>query len=46
MYTYVCRVPTIAEYLYMITTLRYNNEKAKQILNIQIDKYEIVFGRY
>ena len=27
MYTYECRVPTIAEYLYLIATLRYSNEK-------------------
>ena len=26
MYTYVCRVPTIAEYLYLIATLRYSND--------------------
>ena len=25
------RVPTIAEYLYLIATLRYSNEKAMQI---------------
>ena len=31
MYTYVYRVPTIAEYLYLIATLRYSNEKAMQI---------------
>ena len=38
MYTYVYRVPTISEYLYLIATLRYSNGKAKQIKNIQIDK--------
>ena len=31
MYTYVYRVPSIAEYLYLMATLRYSNEKAMQI---------------
>ena len=31
MYTYVCGVPTIAESLYLIATLRSSNGKAKQI---------------
>ena len=30
-HTEVCIVPTIAEYLRLIVTLRYSNEKAKQI---------------
>ena len=46
MYTYVYKVLTIAEYLYLIATLRYSNEKEMQFLNIQINKYVIVFVRY
>ena len=30
MYTYVYKVPSIAEYLYLIATLQYSNEKAMQ----------------
>ena len=38
MYTYVYKVLTIAEYLYLIDTLRYSNEKAMQFLNIATNK--------
>ena len=46
MYTFVNKVPTIPEYLYLIATLRYSNEMAMQFYNIQINKYVIVFVRY
>ena len=43
-YIYIKKA-TIAEYLYLIATLRYINEKAMQFENMRVNKYEIVFVR-